>query len=123
MIKDIMLTSNGDGTYDWTFNDRDLEICWANRRLISAVKHAVLLHYQELEYEPYTDKGCTVYRYIGSAGTPNTNGLIEESIIAAARSVEGVIDASVELEIGNANTVQIASLTVTNNSGEEVVIL
>ena len=119
MLYDIKLSKNEDNTYDWTFNNGDIETVSGEQRLINATKHAILLKRQELRQTLYKGKGCDAQDYIKDASTNQARRMCEESITLACKEIRGVKDAITEVS-SNTDEIQIHNLTLIKNNGEEV---
>ena len=93
-MNDILLTHGPDpGTWDWSFGLNDVNVVRGNMQLINAVKHAVLLHPNELIQDAYIGKGCTIHDYIYTGNTEAERELEAGAVETTAKSVDGVYDA------------------------------
>lgn len=96
-MNDIALKNNGDGTFDWMFDNNDLQDVVGVQQTVTAVIHAIMLRKSELIQEIYQNKGCSVHEYVRATKSENTKKFMEDSILESCRKVDGVHDANVTL--------------------------
>jgi hypothetical protein len=119
-VNDIQLIQQrGDGNkYDWNFIAGDVANVTGIPRLVSAVKHAILLEEGELVQSPYEDKGIPL------VVLQNTSRLgqdfVRQTIEGECREVEGIQDANVTITKLGLNTR--ITVQITDDEGNEVQI-
>ena len=119
-MNDIKIEPNGDGTYDWSFTNDDIENITGNEALSSACTHTVLLRPNELLQDAYQDKGNTAYNYINAKMTENNIQIVEEATSATLEELADVNTADVTAATENNQlTLDVSLITTT---GEEVEI-
>lgn len=118
-MKDIMLTNTGDGTYDWTFTDNDLEIVNGVTGLRNQVIHAVLLKRDELSSSIYKDKGSSLEDYVKMKNSERNKELLRNSLEATVNEIDGVYASNITIDIQDGQLL-IANVTLIREDGREV---
>ena len=95
-MNDIELIPNNNG-WDWNFTNNSVNNVIGEQRIISAIRHAVLLNEYELEQEIYSEEGCASNKYIKLPLNDSTRTLITENIRIVCKKIVGVQDVNVEL--------------------------
>lgn len=98
-MNDIMLKNNNDGTFDWMFDNNDLQDVVGVQQTVTSVIHAIMLRKSELIQEIYQNKGCMIHDYVRAIHGENTKKFMEDSILESCRAVDGIHDATVNLII------------------------
>ena len=118
-MKDIALTSNGDGTYDWTFKNNDLEVVNGVTGLRNQVIHAVLLRRDELDAGIYTGKGSSLEDYVKMKNSEKNKELVKNSLEATVNEIDGVYASNITIDIQDGQLL-IANVTLIREDGREV---
>lgn len=118
-MKDITLTSNGDGTYDWTFTDNDLEVVNGVTGLRNQVIHAVLLRRDELNAGIYKEKGSFLEDYVKMKNSEKNKELVKNSLEATINEISGVYASNITIDIVDGQLL-IANVTLIRDDGREV---
>lgn len=118
-MKDIALTSNGDGTYDWTFKDNDLEVVNGVTGLRNQVIHAVLLRRDELNAGIYKEKGSFLDDYVKMKNSEKNKELVKNSLEATINEISGVYASNITIDIVDGQLL-IANVTLIRDDGREV---
>ena len=118
-MKDIALTSNGDGTYDWTFKNNDLEVVNGVLDLHNQVIHAVLLRRDELDACIYTGKGSVLEDYVKMKDSEKNKELVKNSLEATVNEIGGVYASNITIDIQDGQLL-IANVTLIREDGREV---
>lgn len=118
-MKDIALTSNGDGTYDWTFKNNDLEVVNGVLDLRNQVIHAVLLRRDELDAGIYTGKGSVLEDYVKMKDSEKNKELVKNSLEATVNEISGVYASNITIDIQDGQLL-IANVTLIREDGREV---
>lgn len=118
-MKDIMLTNTGDGTYDWTFTDNDLEIVNGVTGLRNQVIHAVLLKRDELSSSIYKDKGSSLEDYVKMKNSERNKELLRNSLEATVNEIDGVYASNITIDIVDGQLL-VADVTLIRDDGREV---
>ena len=118
---DIELKNNGNGTFDWKFLLDDVSDVRGNARLRSNVIHAILLRPYELEQEFYAFEGCVAWDYINDKRVDHVLTLLAEGMRLSAQKIDGVKDATVELNTRGGYNV-VSSILLFKDDGTEVLI-
>lgn len=118
-MKDIALTSNGDGTYDWTFKNNDLEVVNGVLDLRNQVIHAVLLRRDELDAGIYTGKGSFLEDYVKMKNSEKNKELVKNSLEATVNEIDGVYASNITIDIQDGQLL-IANVTLIREDGREV---
>lgn len=118
-MKDIALTSNGDGTYDWTFKDNDLEVVNGVTGLRNQVIHAVLLRRDELNAGIYKEKGSFLEDYVKMKNSEKNKELVKNSLEATINEISGVYASNITIDIVDGQLL-IANVTLIRDDGREV---
>ena len=118
-MKDIMLTNTGDGTYDWTFTDNDLEIVNGVTGLRNQVIHAVLLKRDELRASVYEGKGSFLEDYVKMKNSERNKELVKNSLEATINEIDGVYASNITIDIQDGQLL-IANVTLIREDGREV---
>lgn len=118
-MKDIALTSNGDGTYDWTFKNNDLEVVNGVLDLRNQVIHAVLLRRDELDAGIYTGKGSVLEDYVKMKNSEKNKELVKNSLEATINEISGVYASNITIDIQDGQLL-IANVTLIREDGREV---
>ena len=119
IMKDIALTSNGDGTYDWTFKNNDLEVVNGVLDLRNKVIHAVLLQRDELSPSIYQDKGSFFEDYLKMKNSEKNKELVKNSLEASINEIDGVYASNITIDIQDGQLL-IANVTLIREDGREV---
>lgn len=98
-MNDIQLreTTKG-GKYDWNFGWNDVDTVRGTMQLVNAVRHAILLHPDELSQELYQGRGCQAHEYIYHGNSAAELEQEAQIIENTAKSVTGIYDATCTLE-------------------------
>ena len=118
-MKDIMLTNTGDGTYDWTFKDNDLEVVNGVLDLRNQVIHAVLLKRDELSSSIYKDKGSSLEDYVKMKNSEKNKELVKNSLEATVNEIDGVYASNITIDIVDGQLL-VADVTLIRDDGREV---
>lgn len=118
-MKDIALTSNGDGTYDWTFKDNNLEVVNGVTGLRNQVIHAVLLRRDELNAGIYKEKGSFLDDYVKMKNSEKNKELVKNSLEATINEISGVYASNITIDIVDGQLL-IANVTLIRDDGREV---
>lgn len=118
-MKDITLTNTGDGTYDWTFTDNDLEVVNGVTGLRNQVIHAVLLRRDELDAGIYTGKGSFLEDYVKMKNSEKNKELVKNSLEATINEIDGVYASNITIDIQDGQLL-IANVTLIREDGREV---
>lgn len=118
-MKDIKLTNTGDGTYDWTFTDNDLEVVNGVTGLRNQVIHAVLLRRDELDAGIYTGKGSSLEDYVKMKNSEKNKELVKNSLEATINEIKGVYASNITIDIQDGQLL-IANVTLIREDGREV---
>lgn len=118
-MKDINLTNTGDGTYDWTFTDNDLEVVNGVTGLRNQVIHAVLLRRDELNAGIYKEKGSFLEDYVKMKNSEKNKELVKNSLEATINEISGVYASNITIDIVDGQLL-IANVTLIRDDGREV---
>lgn len=118
-MKDIKLTNTGDGTYDWTFKNNDLEVVNGVLDLRNQVIHAVLLRRDELDAGIYTGKGSSLEDYVKMKNSEKNKELVKNSLEATVNEIDGVYASNITIDIQDGQLL-IANVTLIREDGREV---
>ena len=118
-MKDITLTNTGNGTYDWTFTDNDLEVVNGVTGLRNQVIHAVLLRRDELNAGIYKEKGSFLEDYVKMKNSEKNKELVKNSLEATINEIEGVYASNITIDIVDGQLL-IANVTLIRDDGREV---
>jgi molybdopterin-binding protein len=118
-MKDILLTNSGDGTYDWTFADNDLEIVNGVTGLRNQVIHAVLLKRDELDAGIYEGKGSFLEDYVKMKNSERNKELLRNSLEATVNEIDGVYASNISIDIVDGQLL-VADVTLIRDDGREV---
>ena len=120
-MKDIELTPNGDGTYDWRFVGGDVSTVNGVASLRNSIIHALRLKYGELGQELYSMKGSMLHTFGKMKGSSTNMDYLRETIVASIKELEGVYDARVTVESNGIDKI-ISNITIIKENGDEVII-
>ena len=118
-MKDIALTSNGDGTYDWTFKNNDLEVVNGVLDLRNQVIHAVLLRRDELDAGSYTGKGSVLEDYVKMKDSEKNKELLKNSLEATVNEISGVYASNITVDVVDGQLL-VADVVLVRDDGREV---
>ena len=118
-MKDIKLTNTGDGTYDWTFKDNDLEVVNGVLDLRNQVIHALLLKRDELRASVYEGKGSFLEDYVKMKNSEKNKELVKNSFEATINEISGVYASNITIDIQEGQLL-IANVTLIRDDGREV---
>ena len=118
-MKDITLTNTGNGTYDWTFKDNDLEVVNGVTGLRNQVIHAVLLRRDELNAGIYKEKGSFLEDYVKMKNSEKNKELVKNSLEATTNEIDGVYASNITIDIQDGQLL-IANVTLIRDDGREV---
>ena len=118
-MKDIKLTNTGDGTYDWTFKDNDLEVVNGVLDLRNQVIHALLLKRDELRASVYDGKGSFLEDYVKMKNSEKNKELVKNSLEATINEISGVYASNITIDIVDGQLL-IANVTLIRDDGREV---
>lgn len=118
-MKDIALTSNGDGTYDWTFKNNDLEVVNGVLDLRNQVIHAVLLRRDELDAGIYTGKGSVLEDYVKMKDSEKNKELLKNSLEATVNEISGVYASNIAVDVVDGQLL-VADVVLVRDDGREV---
>lgn len=118
-MKDINLTNTGDGTYDWTFKDNDLEVVNGVLDLRNQVIHALLLKRDELRASVYDGKGSFLEDYVKMKNSEKNKELVKNSLEATINEISGVYASNITIDIQDGQLL-IANVTLIREDGREV---
>ena len=91
-MNDIELIGSGN-KFDWNFTDTDLVDVNGDARLVSAIRHTILLQRRELEQELYNTKGNRLHEIIKSEDINSANTLTLIATTTTAMATEATISA------------------------------
>lgn len=118
-MKDIALTSNGDGTYDWTFKNNDLEVVNGVLDLRNQVIHAVLLRRDELDAGIYMGKGSVLEDYVKMKDSEKNKELLKNSLEATVNEISGVYASNITVDVVDGQLL-VADVVLVRDDGREV---
>ena len=118
-MKDINLTNTGNGTYDWTFKDNDLEVVNGVLDLRNQVIHALLLKRDELRASVYEGKGSFLEDYVKMKNSEKNKELVKNSLEATVNEIDGVYASNITIDIQDGQLL-IANVTLIRDDGREV---
>ena len=118
-MKDINLTNTGNGTYDWTFKDNDLEVVNGVLDLRNQVIHALLLKRDELRASVYDGKGSFLEDYVKMKNSEKNKELVKNSLEATVNEISGVYASNITIDIQDGQLL-IANVTLIREDGREV---
>ena len=118
-MKDIKLTNTGDGTYDWTFKDNDLEVVNGVTGIRNQVIHALLLKRDELRASVYDGKGSFLEDYVKMKNSEKNKELVKNSLEATVNEISGVYASNITIDIQEGQLL-IANVTLIREDGREV---
>ena len=118
-MKDIKLTNTGDGTYDWTFKDNDLEVVNGVTGIRNQVIHALLLKRDELRASVYDGKGSFLEDYVKMKNSEKNKELVKNSLEATINEISGVYASNITIDIQDGQLL-IANVTLIRDDGLEV---
>lgn len=118
-MKDITLTNTGNGTYDWTFKDNDLEVVNGVLDLRNQVIHALLLKRDELRASVYEGKGSFLEDYVKMKNSEKNKELVKNSLEATVNEIDGVYASNITIDIVDGQLL-VADVTLIRDDGREV---
>lgn len=118
-MKDITLTNTGNGTYDWTFKDNDLEVVNGVLDLRNQVIHALLLKRDELRASVYEGKGSFLEDYVKMKNSEKNKELVKNSLEATINEIDGVYASNITIDIVDGQLL-VADVTLIRDDGREV---
>ena len=118
-MKDIKLTNTGNGTYDWTFKNNDLEVVDGVLDLRNQVIHAVLLRRDELDAGIYTGKGSFLEDYVKMKNSEKNKELVKNSLEATVNEIDGVYASNITVDVVDGQLL-VADVTLIRDDGREV---
>lgn len=118
-MKDIKLTNTGDGTYDWTFKDNDLEVVNGVLDLRNQVIHALLLKRDELRASVYEGKGSFLEDYVKMKNSEKNKELVKNSLEATINEISGVYASNITVDVVDGQLL-VADVTLIRDDGREV---
>ena len=118
-MKDINLTNTGNGTYDWTFKDNDLEVVNGVLDLRNQVIHALLLKRDELRVSVYEGKGSFLEDYVKMKNSEKNKELVKNSLEATVNEIDGVYASNITIDIVDGQLL-VADVTLIRDDGREV---
>lgn len=121
-MNDIQLKKSSNNTYDWEFRNGDLVDVVGDARLVSAIRHALLLKSNELEQVAYTGQGNKLTDIIKSNDVNSAEEIVKETFEQTLRAITGIQDATVTLIIRDDATINITLAKIIKDNGEEIEI-
>lgn len=118
-MKDIKLTNTGNGTYDWTFKDNDLEVVNGVLDLRNQVIHALLLKRDELRASVYEGKGSFLEDYVKMKNSEKNKELVKNSLEATINEISGVYASNITIDVVDGQLL-VADVTLIRDDGREV---
>ena len=118
-MKDITLTNTGNGTYDWTFKDNDLEVVNGVLDLRNQVIHALLLKRDELRVSVYEGKGSFLEDYVKMKNSEKNKELVKNSLEATVNEIDGVYASNITVDVVDGQLL-VADVTLIRDDGREV---
>lgn len=118
-MKDIKLTNTGNGTYDWTFKDNDLEVVNGVLDLRNQVIHALLLKRDELRASVYEGKGSFLEDYVKMKNSEKNKELVKNSLEATVNEISGVYASNIAVDVVDGQLL-VADVTLIRDDGREV---
>lgn len=118
-MKDIKLTNTGNGTYDWTFKDNDLEVVNGVLDLRNQVIHALLLKRDELRASVYEGKGSFLEDYVKMKNSEKNKELVKNSLEATINEISGVYASNITVDVVDGQLL-LADVTLIRDDGREV---
>ena len=118
-MKDINLTNTGNGTYDWTFKDNDLEVVNGVLDLRNQVIHALLLKRDELRASVYEGKGSFLEDYVKMKNSEKNKELVKNSLEATVNEIDGVYASNITIDVVDGQLL-VADVTLIRDDGREV---
>ena len=118
-MKDINLTNTGNGTYDWTFKDNDLEVVNGVLDLRNQVIHALLLKRDELRASVYEGKGSFLEDYVKMKNSEKNKELVKNSLEATVNEIDGVYASNITVDVVDGQLL-VADVTLIRDDGREV---
>lgn len=118
-MKDINLTNTGNGTYDWTFKDNDLEVVNGVLDLRNQVIHALLLKRDELRASVYEGKGSFLEDYVKMKNSEKNKELVKNSLEATVNEIDGVYASNITVDVVDGQLL-VADVTLIMDDGREV---
>ena len=118
-MKDIKLTNTGDGTYDWTFKNNDLEVVNGVTGLRNQVIHALLLKRDELRASVYEGKGSFLEDYVKMKNSEKNKELVKNSLEATVNEIDGVYASNVTVDVVDGQLL-VADVVLVRDDGREV---
>lgn len=118
-MKDIKLTNTGNGTYDWTFKDNDLEVVNGVLDLRNQVIHAVLLRRDELDAGIYTGKGSVLEDYVKMKDSEKNKEFLKNSLEATVNEIGGVYASNITVDVVDGQLL-VADVVLVRDDGREV---
>lgn len=118
-MKDIKLTNTGNGTYDWTFKDNDLEVVNGVLDLRNQVIHALLLKRDELRASVYEGKGSFLEDYVKMKNSEKNKELVKNSLEATVNEIDGVYASNITVDVVDGQLL-VADVTLIRDDGREV---
>jgi len=118
-MKDITLTNTGNGTYDWTFKDNDLEVVNGVTGLRNQVIHALLLKRDELRASVYEGKGSFLEDYVKMKNSEKNKELVKNSLEATVNEIDGVYASNITVDVVDGQLL-VADVTLIRDDGREV---
>lgn len=118
-MKDIKLTNTGNGTYDWTFKDNDLEVVNGVLDLRNQVIHALLLKRDELRASVYEGKGSFLEDYVKMKNSEKNKELVKNSLEATVNEISGVYASNITVDVVDGQLL-VADVTLIRDDGREV---
>lgn len=118
-MKDINLTNTGNGTYDWTFKDNDLEVVNGVLDFRNQVIHALLLKRDELRASVYEGKGSFLEDYVKMKNSEKNKELVKNSLEATVNEIGGVYASNITVDVVDGQLL-VADVTLIRDDGREV---
>ena len=118
-MNDIQLRKSGDSTYDWVFDRDDLVEVIGAEQTRNTVRHAVSLHYNELSFFPYINKGSSLDKYWKRDNIEQLVPLIAEEVKLTCKEIENIEDAIVDVQVEDRNVI-VTEISVIRTDGVEV---
>ena len=121
-MNDIQLKKSSNNTYDWELRNGDIVDVGGDARLVSAIRHALLLKSNELEQVAYTGQGNKLTDIIKSNDVNSAEEIVKETFEETLRAITGIQDATVTLIIRDDATINIILAKIIKDNGEEIEI-
>jgi len=120
-MNDIELIGSGN-KFDWNFTDTDIVDVNGDARLVSAIRHTILLQRRELEQEMYATKGNRLHEIIKSEDINSANTIAKETLEESLREIPGIQGVTITTNITKDGTIEINGARIIKNNGEEIEI-